>query len=109
MPNSSIAAFIVSEITALYRTNGQTDMARSNLLVIVIKNIYVYFIGSKTLSFTCYILSDESIIPIIPIIPFTLRVTSIKTSRWPRLLPVTKLKGMREGWRYGFFSNTPGQ
>jgi len=63
MPNSSIAAFIVSEITAFIRTNGQTDMARSNLLVIVIKNIYVYFIGSKTLSFTCYILSDESIIP----------------------------------------------
>jgi len=36
----SIAAFIVPEIIAFIRTNGQTDMARSTRLVVLIKNIY---------------------------------------------------------------------
>jgi len=40
MPNTSIVACIVSEISAFIRTDGQTDMARSTRLVIVIKNIY---------------------------------------------------------------------
>jgi len=40
MPNPSIVAFIVSEISAFIRTDGQTDMARSTRLVILIKNIY---------------------------------------------------------------------
>jgi len=63
------------------------DMARSTRLVIVIKNIYVYFIGSKTLSFTGlwifwidrYILSDEFKIPFYSTskYPFTLRVTGM--------------------------------
>jgi len=37
-----------------------TDMARSTQLLILIKNIYMYFMGSETLYPTCYILSDES-------------------------------------------------
>jgi len=40
MPNPSIVALIVSEISALIRTDGQTDMARSTRLVILIKNKY---------------------------------------------------------------------
>jgi len=40
MPNPSIVALIVSEISAFVRTDGQTDMARSTRLVILIKNIY---------------------------------------------------------------------
>jgi len=40
MPNLNSLAFIVSEILAFIRTNGQTDMARSTRLVILIKNIY---------------------------------------------------------------------
>jgi len=47
-------AFVDSEILAFIRTNGQTDMARSTRLVILIKNIYIYI---------CYILSDESSMP----------------------------------------------
>jgi len=40
MPNPSIVALIVSEISAVIRTDGQTDMARSTRLVILINNIY---------------------------------------------------------------------
>jgi len=36
---------------------------------------YIYFMGSETLPSACYILSDESSIP------FTLRVTGIKTKK----------------------------
>jgi len=36
----SIVALIVSEISAFIRTDGQTDIARSSRLVILIKNIY---------------------------------------------------------------------
>jgi len=63
MPNPSIIAFIVSEISALIWTDGQTDMPRSTRLVIQIKNICIYFMGSETLPSACYILSDESGIP----------------------------------------------
>jgi len=59
MPSLNSLALIVSEIS----TDGQTDMARSTRLLILIKNIYVYFMGSETLSSACYILSDESSIP----------------------------------------------
>jgi len=41
MPNPSIVALIVSEISAFIRTDGQTDMARLTGLVILIKNIYI--------------------------------------------------------------------
>jgi len=40
MPNPSIVAHIDSEISAFIRTDGQTDMARSTRLVILLKNIY---------------------------------------------------------------------
>jgi len=39
-------------------------MARSTRVVILIKDIYIYFMGSKTLPSACYLLSDESSIPI---------------------------------------------
>jgi len=52
MPNSCIVACIVSEISALIRTDGG--------LVILIKNIYTLWGGSVS---ACYILSDESSIP----------------------------------------------
>jgi len=58
MPNPSNVAFIVSEITEFIRTDEQTDMARSTWLVILIRNIY--FMGSETLPFTCYIPSHKS-------------------------------------------------
>jgi len=35
-------------------------MVRSTWLVILIKNMCLYFMGSETLPSTCYILSDES-------------------------------------------------
>jgi len=38
-------------------------MARSTRLVILIKNICIYFMGSEILPSACYILSDESSIP----------------------------------------------
>jgi len=38
MLNRSIVAPIVSEISAFIRTDGQTDMARSTRLVILVKN-----------------------------------------------------------------------
>jgi len=40
MPNPSIAALIVFEITAFIRTDRETDMARSTRLVILFKNEY---------------------------------------------------------------------
>jgi len=40
MPNPTIVALIVSEISAFIRTDGQTDMDRSTRLVTLIKNIY---------------------------------------------------------------------
>jgi len=35
-------------------------MARSTRLESLIKNIYIYFMGSETLPSACYILSDEA-------------------------------------------------
>jgi len=40
MPNPNSLALKVFEISAFIRTDGQTDMARSTRLVILIKNIY---------------------------------------------------------------------
>jgi len=59
MPNPSIAACIVSKISASIRTEGQADMARSTRLVILIKNIYTLW-GRKRL---LLLLSYESSIP----------------------------------------------
>jgi len=42
-PNLNSLALIVSEISAFIRTDGQTDMARSTRLVILIKNIYILY------------------------------------------------------------------
>lgn len=48
------------------QTDRQADIARRTGLVILIKNLYtlfMYFKGSETLPFTCYILFKESSIP----------------------------------------------
>jgi len=59
MRNPSIVARIVSEITAFIRTDGHgwIDSASDP------DQEYIYVMGSETLPFTCYILSDKSIIP----------------------------------------------
>jgi len=44
-------------------TDGQTDMARSTRLVMLIKNIYIYFMGSETSSLLRCKLLTEIIIP----------------------------------------------
>jgi len=79
MPNSSIVAFIVSEISAFIRTDrrtdgridGQTEMARSTRLVVLIKNIYTLW-GRKRF------LLPVTYFPTNIVYPFTLRVTGIK-------------------------------
>jgi len=65
MPNPSIVAFIVSEISGFIRTDGRRDMARSTRLVILIKNIYTLCLLPVT-----YFPSNL-------VYPFTLRVTGI--------------------------------
>jgi len=80
-----------SQISSFYsfrglgvHTDGQTDRrTRSTQLVIPIKIIYyIYFISSKTLPSTWYILSDESYTRFVffRLSPFTLRVTDMKIS-----------------------------
>jgi len=59
MPNPSIVARIVSEISAFIQTTVRTDIDRSTRLVILIKNIYTLW-GRKRFR---YILSDKSSIP----------------------------------------------
>jgi len=73
VPNPSIATLIVSEISAFIRTDGQTDMARSTRLVILIKNIYTLW-GRKRF------LLPVTYFPTNLVYPFTLRVTGIKSS-----------------------------
>jgi len=72
MPNPSIVACIVSEISAFIRTDGQMDLARSTRLVILIKNIYFLW-GRKRF------LLPVTYFPTNLVYPFTLRVTGIKT------------------------------
>jgi len=62
MPNPSIVACIVSEISAFIRTDGQTGIASSTRLVILVKNIYTLW-GRKRFLLPGYILSHESSIP----------------------------------------------
>jgi len=94
--NDNIPALITSEILAFIRTVGQTDMARSTRLVVLIQNIINF---AETLSSTCYILSDES------------SVTSYHTANgynkrkrlsWWHWLPDTlfSAKGLEERLRY---------
>jgi len=75
MPNPSIVACIVSEISAFIRidgqTDGHTDMARSTRLVILIKNMYTLW-GRKRF------LLPVTYFPTNLVYPFTLRVTGIK-------------------------------
>jgi len=83
VPNPSIVTLIVSEISAFIRTEGQTDMARSSRLVILIKNIYTLW-GRKRF------LLPVTYFPTNLVYPFTLRVTGIKRSRkklaiWPHV------------------------
>jgi len=55
MANLDSLALIVSEISAFILTDGQTGMARSTRLVILIKSINTSW-GSETLPSACYIL-----------------------------------------------------
>jgi len=59
MPNPSIVALVVSEISAFIRTDGygKIDSASNP------DQEYIYFMGSETLPSACYTLSDESSIP----------------------------------------------
>jgi len=57
MPNLSIVACVVSEISAFIRTDGLTDSASDP------DQEYIHFKGSETLPSACYILSEESSIP----------------------------------------------
>jgi len=59
MPNPSIVACVVSEMSAFIRTDGHgyIDLASDP------DQEYIYFVGSETLPYACYILSDESSIP----------------------------------------------
>jgi len=70
VPNPSIVTLIVSEISAFIRTDGQTDMARSTRLVILIKNIYTLW-GRKRF------LLPVTYFPTNLVYPFTLRVTAL--------------------------------
>jgi len=78
MPNLNSLALIVSEISAFIRTDGQTDrpadgqtdMARSTRLVILIKNIYSLWGRKRFLLSVTYF-------PMNLVYPFTLRVTGI--------------------------------
>jgi len=79
MPNPSIVACLFSEISAFIRTDeqtyvrtvGQTDMARSTRLMILIKNIYSLW-GRKRF------LLPVTYFPTNLVYPFTLRLTGIK-------------------------------
>jgi len=71
MPNPSIVALIVSEISAFLRTDGQTDIARSTRLVILIKNIYTLWGRKRFLLSVTYFLMNL-------VYPFTLRERGIK-------------------------------
>jgi len=89
MPNPRIVAPIVSEISAFIRTDGhtdrgsdgQTDMARSTRLEILIKNIYTLWGRIRFLLPVTYF-------PTNLVYPFTLRVTGIKNiySLWGNIL-----------------------
>jgi len=61
MPNPSIAAFIVSEITAFIRTDGHGKIDSAS--VPDQEYTSMYLMGSETLHSTFYILSNESRIP----------------------------------------------
>jgi len=70
MSNPSIVAFIVSEIKAFMRTDGQEDMAISTRLVILTKNIYTSWVRKRFLLPVTYF-------PTNLVHPFTLRLTVI--------------------------------
>jgi len=70
IPNPSIVAPIVSEISTFIRTDGQTDMARSTRLDILIKNIYSLW-GRKRFFL------PVTYFPTNLVYPFTQRVTGI--------------------------------
>jgi len=54
MTNPNFLAFIVSEIPTFVQMVRQTDMPSWTRIVILVKNIYTYFAGTKTLPSTCY-------------------------------------------------------
>jgi len=49
MLNANFLAYIFSEIPAFMRTNKETDMARTTRLVILIKNIYTFYVRKRFL------------------------------------------------------------
>jgi len=61
-PNLNCLDLIVSEISAFIRTDGQTDRRIDSASDR--DQEYIYFMVPETLSSACYILSDESSIPI---------------------------------------------
>jgi len=69
MPNLN-SLDLISEVSAFIRTNGQTDMARSTWLVILIKNIYTLWGRRRFFLPVTYF-------PTNLVYPFTLRVTGI--------------------------------
>jgi len=78
------------------RTDAQTDMARSTLLVILIKNIRVYTLWGRK-RFLLYV----TYFPTNLVYPFTLRVTGITTRKNAIVeyrdyqIPFTQLKGAK--------------
>jgi len=91
MPNPSIVACIVSEISAFIQTYGQADMARSTRLVILIKNVYTLWGLKRFLLPATYFPSNL-------VYPFTLRVTGITRKNaiveyLDYQIPVTQVKG----------------
>jgi len=72
MPNLISLAFIVSEISAFFRTDRQTDMARSTPLLILTKNKYTLWGRKRFLLPVAYFPTNR-------VYPFTLRVTGINT------------------------------
>jgi len=71
LSNPDSLALKVSEISAFIRTDGQTDMARSTRLLIMIHNIYTSW-GRKRF------LLPVTYFPMNLVYPFTLRVTGVK-------------------------------
>jgi len=85
MPNLNSLALRALEVSAFIRTDGQTDMARSTRLVILIKNMYTLW-GRKRF------LLPVTYFPTNLVYPFTIRVTGIKRIVWQKLLKIKIIK-----------------
>jgi len=72
MLNLNLLTFIVPEISTFIRTVGQMDMARSTLLLILIKTIYTLYSRKRFFVPVTYFSTNL-------FYAFTLRVTGIRT------------------------------